>query len=203
MSTATEVALRVSWRVRDDGQDEVDAAGYLAFLNDAVEDLAAAGWVLPLAEDTATQVASTYEYTVPDDFVYVKEIRLEHATTAGLYDTLVPYWAWTMAYVSGSTPKVRLNSRYFSPTADKKVLFVGQKRQSALAGGGTVPPGILPVIRDRAVSYAAAHLAQGASELGRWRQQLAEFYWKTTENTMLTAPEEYRIAPGSVGVPGR
>ncbi len=123
MANATALAARVSWRIHDGGQEEVSGTNMLNFLNDAVEDLAGAGWVLPLAEATITQAATTYTYAVPASFAYVKELRAEDASTANLYNLVIPYWAWSVSYDTDA--KIRLDSRWFTPSAGKKILVTG------------------------------------------------------------------------------
>ncbi len=202
MTTATTLATRISFRVHDSGQEEISAANMLAFLNDAVEDLAGAGWVLPLSEATITQAASTYIYTVPASFVYIKEVRKEDATTASLYNELVPYWSWSLGQ-GASDAQLRLDSRWFTPTANKKLLVIGQKRIASYAGGDTIPAGCLAFIRERATSYAAAFVAGGVSEYAAQRRELAQIAFNISEQMLVNIPDEFRIAPGSKPVPGR
>jgi hypothetical protein len=201
MTTATALAARISWRVHDGGQEEIIAANMLNFLNDAVEDLAGAGWVLPLAEATITQATATYTYAIPASFVYVKELRKEDATTASLYNELVPYWAWTISYDTDA--KVRLDSRWFTPTAAKKILVLGQKRIASLAGSDVVPAGCLAFIRERGTAYAAAYVAGGISEYSAQRRELAQIAFNISEQMLVNIPDEFKVESGSRSVPGR
>lgn len=203
MTTATQVADRIAYRVHDKDEAELTAADYLTFLNDAVEDLSAAGWALPLSEATITMVAADYEYDVPATFAYIWQLRKEDADTAGLYDEIIPFWKWTCAYDSNGNPVVRLDSRWFTPVADKKILVMGQQRVTAYAGAGTVEPGAIGFLRERGVAYAAAYLAGGVSEYAQQRRELAEIAFRNSEVMLQNMPEEFRIIPGSRPVPGR
>lgn len=200
MSTATEVAARIAYRVHDSGQEEVNAAGYLSFLNDAVEDLSAAGWLLPLAEAEVSQVASAYEFDVPASFAYISEVRLEGAS--GVYDQVVPYYAWSIS-LDSADPVVRIDSRRFTPVATKKYLVIGQKRPVAYAGGTSIESGLVGFLRERGVSYAAAYVAGGNSEYAAQRRELAEIAFRNSELMLQNTPEEFRIIPGSRPVPTR
>jgi hypothetical protein len=202
MTTATALAARISWRIHDGNQEEISAANMLSFLNDAIEDLAGAGWVLPLAEATIAQVAATYIYTVPASFVYIKELRKEDATTASLYNELIPYWAWQISQ-GASDAQIRLDSRWFTPTAGKNILVIGQKRIAALGGSDTVPAGCLGFIRERATAYAAAYVAGGVSEYAAQRRELAQIAFNISEQMLVNIPDEFKIAAGSRPVPGR
>lgn len=200
MSTATQIAARIAYRVHDSGQEEVDAAGYLSFLNDAVEDLNAAGWLLPIAEAEVAQTASTYEFNIPASFAYIKEVRLEGAS--GVYDQVIPYWAWDTT-LADSTPVVRIDSRRVTPDATKKYLVIGQKRPAAYVGATTIESGLVGFLRERGVSYAAAYVAGGNSEYAAQRRELAEIAFRNSELMLQNTPEEFRVIPGSRPVPTR
>jgi hypothetical protein len=202
MSTATELGLRIAAHVRDASQAELTGVQYLGFINDAVVDLNAVGWLLPLSEDNVAQVAATFEYTVPASFAYVKEIRLESVTTANFYDEVLPDYAWTIAFMA-ATPKIRLDSRVYTPAAGKKLLVIGQKRAPSLAGSDTITAGLESFLRERAIAYTAINLSIGDSEYARLRQAIAKFAWEASEQMVVDMPEEFRIVPGSRPVPGR
>jgi hypothetical protein len=201
--TGNGLAARVAARVNDAAYAELLQASYLAYLNDAIQDLNIAGWVLPLEEATVTQAAATFEYAVPATFAYIKEIRLEDVTTASLYDQEVPYWGWMIAYTGTATPKIRLNSLWFTPVVNKKILVVGQKRPTSLTAEGTVPSGLEAYLRERATAYAAAYLAAGISDLAQQRRDIADVALKSSETMTIEKPYEFRIEPGSRPVPGR
>ena len=200
MSTATQVAARIAYRVHDSGQEEVDADGYLSFLNDAVEDLNAAGWLLPIAEAEVSQTTGTYEFNIPANFAYIKEVRMEGATD--IFDQVIPYWAWDTS-LANATPVVRVDSRRVTPTTTKKYLVIGQKRPVAYAGATAIESGLVGFLRERGTSYAAAYLAGGGSEYAAQRRELAEIAFRNSELMLQNTPEEFRIIPGSRPVPTR
>ncbi len=206
MATAGTLAAEVAVICHDSGYLEgptATQADYLGFLNNAVEDWSNAGGLLPLAEATITQVAATFEYTIPADFVYISEIRLEDVTVANLFDRRVPYNLWSIAYAAGSTAKIRLDSRWFTPVADKKILVVGQKRQAAFALGDTVPAGLWAFLRERGIYHAARYLMAGGGNLAGHRKDAAELALKLSEAMLSEMPVEFRIVPGARPVPGR
>jgi len=199
VSTGTEVAARVAFRCFDSAYAELTAVNYLSFLNDAVADLLVAGWVLPLEEDESlTQAAATYSYTIPATFAYVSEVRME----GGAYDESVPKWQWRLGY-DGANPVLVFDSRWWTPVANKHIKIVGQQRLAAYAGGTTVHAGVEAFVRERAVSYACAHLASGTSALAKFRQRLAAFYWQTSETLLTHQPDQHKVVPGSKSVPTR
>lgn len=200
MSTATEVAARIAYRVHDSGQEEVDAAGYLSFLNDAVEDLSAAGWLLPIAEAEVSQVTGEYEFNIPASFAYIKEVRMEGASD--IYDQVIPYWAWDTS-LADATPVVRVDSRRVTPTTTKKFLVIGQKRPTVYTGAVAVITGLVGFLRERGTSYAAAYVAAGGSEYASQRRELAEIAFRNSELMLQNTPEEFRVIPGSRPVPTR
>lgn len=206
MSTTLDVAARVAVISHDASYNEgptAAAADYIKFVNDALEDWNDGGGILPLAEATATQVAATYEYEVPAGFSYVFEVRLEDSTVAGLYDNVVPASLWSLSYMTGSVAKVRLDSRWFTPAAGKKVLIVGQKKQVPLASGDTVLAGMIAFLRERGVYHACRYLMAGGSSLATRRREAAELALKLSADMLQDIPVEFRVIPGSRPVPGR
>lgn len=202
MATATALALRIAYRCRDGSQTEALAATYLAFLNDALHDLNAAGWLIELEEDeTVPLVATTYKYDLPATFVYIEDVYVE-GTATGVYDEAVPRWKWRLGY-DGAKAVIVFDSRRFTPTATKKLKFVGQQRQADFTGAETVPSGMEAFLRERGVAYAAAHLAEGGGELRNTRLRISELAWQASELLLSHQPEEHRIKPGSRHAPGR
>ncbi len=206
MATCAEVAARVATICHDATYLEGPTAliaDYIKFVNDAVEDWNNGGGILPLAEDTVLQVAATFEYAVPAGFSYVFEVRLEDASAAGLYDTVVPYELWSMSYGVGSAAKIRLDSKWFTPIAGKKVLVVGQKKQVALVSADTVLSGMIAFVRERAIYHACRYLMAGGSTLAARREETAKLALQLSQDMLQHLPQEFRIIPGSRPVPGR
>ena len=199
MSTGNEVAGRVAFRCFDSGYAELSQANYLSFVNDALADLLAAGWVLPLEEDESlTQAAATYAYTIPATFAYISEVRMEGTA----YDESVPKWQWRLGYNAGN-PVLVFDSRWWTPVATKHIKLVGQQRLTAYGTTTTVHAGVEAFVRERAVAYACAHLASGSSALAKFRQRLAEFAWQTSESLLTHQPDQHKVVPGAKSVPTR
>jgi len=207
VATATAVALRVAFRCHDTAQTELSAANYLTFVNDAIDDLVAAGWLEPQSEDETTSMAdSTYEYNVPAGYAYVYALIEEDRTTSNLYPfgNAIPKHQWRIALDADGDAEFTFDSDLWRPTDGKKIKVIGQKRPSAnLAGATSVVAGMESFIRERATHYAAAHLAGGRSELSTSRERLSETAWRNSEMMLAQHPTEFRVRPGSVYVPGR
>lgn len=204
MATATELGVRIAYRVHDKDQAEIDAAGYLAFLNDAVFDLIAHGWLQPIDEDVSlTIVASTYEYSVPADFAYVAELREESDTSPSTYDIVVPDMEWRIGMLATATPKFVLNSFLWHPRVGKKFKVIGQKRPTVYTGSDTVRGGEEAFLIERGVAYAGAYLGEGTSEYAQRRARQSEIALQTSEAMTAFHPMEFRVFPSSRHVPGR
>jgi len=206
MATCLEVSARVATICHDATYLEgptAAAADYIKFVNDAVEDWNNGGGILPLAEDSVLQAATTFDYTVPAGFSYIFEVRLEDETTAGLYDKVVPYELWSLSYAVGSTAKIRLDSRWFTPVVGKKILVIGQKKQVALASGDTVLAGMIAFVRERGIYHACRYLMAGGSNLATRREDTAKLALQLSQDMLQHLPQEFRIIPGSRPVPGR
>ena len=205
MATATALALRVSYRVHDKDQAEISAADYLTFVNDAIDDLVAAGWLERQSEDvTTSMVTDTFDYSVPSGFAYVQFLIEEDANEAGKYPG--PKTAdhlWWIGLVSG-TPTFHFDSNLWFPTNGKKIKIVGQKRPTqSIAGSATIVSGMEAFIRERATHYAAGYLAAGVSELSQWRKDLSEISYRNSEKMLAYHPQEFRVRVGSRVVPTR
>jgi len=205
MATATALALRVSYRVHDRTQAELSAADMLTFLNDAVDDLVAADWLEPLAEDeTTTMATDTYEYDVPASFAFIRMILQEDENTAGLYQYVIPRHQYRIALDAAGDPEFHFIKDLWVPVANKKIKVVGQKRPTqGLTGASTIVAGMESFIRERATHYAAGYLAAGTGELAAHRKQLAEVAYRNSEKMLSYHPQEFRIRPDSINVPGR
>lgn len=205
MTTATALALRVSYRVHDKTQTEISAADMLTFLNDAIDDLVAAGWLEPQTEDETTVMAdSTYEYDVPAGFAFIEQIIQEDDSYADRYNYVIPDLQWRIALDATADAEIHFDSTLWAPVADKKIKIVGQKRPSqSVAGGATIVAGMEGFIRERATHYAAAFLAAGGSELQQQRKELSEIAYRNSERMLAQHPMEFRCRPSSRHVPGR
>jgi hypothetical protein len=168
----TAMRQRVALRCNDPLQKILGDTEYAGCTNDAIQDLAACGWLLPIEEDeTTTLVANTYEYEVPAGFAYIRELRYEDdSTTPSTYDYVVPFEQWRAAYNGagddGPVSQIIFDSRLFDGTSGDHIKVVGQKRPVELAiafdeedGDWVITPGMEPFIRERAIAYAARTMA--------------------------------------------
>lgn len=196
----------VALRIHDPDKNELTDAQLGTLVNQAIDDLTAAGIVLPLAEDESLTIASgTSTYNVPAGFAYIRELRLESTAGNGEYPNAVHPSLWRLTIETGSTPIIYFDENEFDDaTEDGKALkVIGQKRVAQLAGSETVPPGLEGFIRERAIAYAAEFVAGGQSELAQQRRRLSEVAWARSNEILATVPREYRPLPDSKRVPER
>lgn len=202
MGTATALGLQIARRVRDASQREITAAGYLDFINQAIEDLIGAGWLQPQSEDTSLTLADgDFDYTIPSGFAYIRRLVVEDSNGDYPLENEIPKGQW---YITAGA------LIYFYPDiADmiidgRKLKIIGQKRPTGdLAGTATIVAGMLSFIRERATGYAWEFLAGGVSELGQTRLRLAEAQWQKSERLLAQHPMEFRVRVDSVYVEGR
>jgi len=153
---------RVAMAAQDPLMRQLDDAQYGEMINLAVQDLGAAGWLLPIVEDESIVfVANTYEYNVPADFAYIRSLRYEDDTvTPSTYDYEIPKMHWRLAYIAADTPAIVFDSRLYTFTAGDHLKVVGQKRPTEYTSDSdTIEAGMESFIRERAIAYTARTLA--------------------------------------------
>lgn len=208
MATGTSVALRVAARLGDATQAELTAAQYLAFVNDAIDDLAGAGWLEPQTEDESLSLsASTYEYDVPAGFAYIRTIYV--ADSDGTYpaDHEVPQHQYRLILDASADPEIHfLKDRFDLLISGRALKLIGQKRPTQdIAGGATIVSGMEAFIRERAIAYAGDALSAmaAAGDLAPYRAEIAKQAWAKSEQMLARHPQEFRVKPNSRHVPGR
>lgn len=150
---------------------------YGQFVNAAIQDLAACGWLLPLEDDESIiLVSTTYAYAVPAGFAYIRELRYEdNSVSPSVYDMVVPFEQWRLTYDGTAAAYIAFDSRLFRFTADDHIKVVGQKRPSELSSDSTaLTAGMEPFIRERAISYAARTQSMLLPERGTEQVQAME-----------------------------
>lgn len=194
----------VALRCHDTGT-ELSSTNYGVLINQAVDDLAAEGIVLPLAEDESLAfAATTWAYSVPATFAYIKELREESAVGGGKYPNVIHPSLWRLTIETGTTPIIQFDTtEYTLPTATTKLKVIGQQRVAQLTGTDTVPPALASFIRERTIAYAANILGSSTSGLSAWRQALAEQCWVRSLDILRRLPREYRPLPDAKRVPER
>jgi len=203
MTTFANLQAAVALRCHDSGSLELTAAQYGILINQAIDDLAAEQIVSPLAEDESTIIAAVWDYSVPADFAYIKELRQESAVGSGKYPNVIHPSLWRLAYETGTTAVIKFDENEFTLVAGVKIKVIGQKRVAQLAGVEVAEPGLESFIRERAIGYAADILAGGVSELSAWRRALVQEAWARSNLIMQRIPREWRPLPDSKRVPGR
>lgn len=204
MSTFANIKTAIALRCHDTGT-ELSDTNYGLLVNQAVDDLAAEGIVLPLAEDESLAfAATTWAYSVPASFAYIKELREENAVGGGKYPNVIHPTLWRLTIETATTPIIQFDTtEYTLPTATIKLKVIGQKRVPQLAGTEVAPPGLESFIRERALSYACDILAGSSSQLSAWRRGLAEQSWGRSLDMLRRFPRQYRPWPDSQCVPER
>jgi len=155
------IRKRVALAVQDPLCALLSDAIYGYFVNDAIDDLKAAGWLLPLAEDESTTMATnTYEYDVPASFAFIYQLWEEDDGTPTTYSAPVPDLHWRMSLDASSDPEFHFDPILWSPRSGKTIKVVGQQRPAALSEDeDDLEGGMEPFIRERSVYYAARTLA--------------------------------------------
>lgn len=211
-----ELKRRVATSAHDPQMSIISEALYEQFIDDSVDDLKSSGWLVPIEEDESIEmVADDYEYDVPSDFAYIKEIWQESFSTADLYSELLDQHTYRLGY-NGSTPAIIFKPSYWSPTAGKKLKIVGQRRPPKYtADSDTVEDGFVGFLRMRATAYAMLHLGAvpveegGLDELERriaianTRIATANVMMAESERRLARHPMEFRVRSSSKHVPTR
>lgn len=203
--TGNDIAARVAMRLRDSGYNELSQSDYFAFVQDAYDDLMAAGWLDVCEEDDSTTMQTeVYEYAVPANFAFIYELREEDDGTPTTYSIVVPAFHYRIGLGAAGDAKFVFEPTLWSPRDGKTIKVIGQKRPTKPSDGlASITAGYEPFLRERAISYAGVHLAQGSSALAKWRERVAEVAWARSETYLGRHPMEFRVRPGSKYVPGR
>jgi hypothetical protein len=90
-------------------------------------------------DDSITVItSSTYEYSIPDGFVYISEVIMEQDTSGRFsdsLDTIDPiYWR----ILPGTPPKLLFDSNYVSLTAGRKLRLIGQQAAPELTSDADI-----------------------------------------------------------------
>lgn len=190
-------------QVSDSDFKEFDKGKWLMCLNAASQDARNSGWLRHIDDDTSiTIAASTYTYTVPDDFAYIYELRMEDTQNGtSAYTRQIPFLHWN---IHTQTNPVFFFNTITSLEVGKHIMVVGQGRPTIYTDlNQTVDAGFESFLRERTVAYACQILGGGISELSKWRQVLAGMKMNSSEVFLRRHPQEFRVMPGSVVVPGR
>lgn len=210
MATVRDLVDSIQFQLRAGDPVEITIAQLQTFINDAVYDARRSGQLIVLEDDESLTFASnTYEYTVPDGFAYVSELRVENtATSVSTWDEVVPFHFWEIR-LDSSVPKIYLH-RGFSIPSGKLMKVIGQKRPAIYSSGSTglaetVDLGFESFLRERAMAFALRFQATASPtlEIDRTRLALADRAMSYSEALLARHPMENRVTPNAVYVPGR
>ncbi len=200
MSTIQNIQDGVALRARDTALAEITSAQIIQLINDAARDAASRGWLIPLSDNTSlTYVTSTYTYTVPASFAYIRDLLDD--------DALINRWNWDMRLISSNPTIVFQGEASDIRIANSSVItVVGYKKpkDDYSAVGDTVDAGIEAFLRERALVYTLDFMTAGTSELDRLRERARERAARDAETMLLDRQEvEKRLVPILRQVPGR
>lgn len=183
---------------------EISEAHWLSFIRSASMDGRNAGWYIDVEDDESlTVAASDYDYTVPQHFAYLDRILIEETINGtSVYVREVPRSHWTVR-LNGGVPVIEF-STVTELTVDKKLKLIGQKRPTLYTSADQpVDSGMESFLRERALYFAFRYTGAGLSELARWRQQMSVQSHQSSEAFLMRHPQEFRMHPSAILVPGR
>ena len=156
-------------------------------------------------DNARTLVADTYEYNVPAGYAYIRYMVV--ADSEGDYPDMnkIPNFAWRLALDDTDDPEIIFSKDIFDLLiAGRTVKIVGQKRPSQLiTDDDSIVAGMESFVRERAIAYAGEALAATTDALAQPRLQAAQQAWARSEAMLARHPQEFRVKPSSVLVPGR
>ena len=200
----SEIRDEVALHLHDVDKAEISDANLLVMLNTAVRDARNSGWLIRLEDNESLEVAaSTWEYSVPASFAYVEKLLLEEDISGtSVYIKQIPSAHWEVR-LNGSVPVFTFKSDEFLVTG-QNLKVVGQQRPTLYTvASETIDPGMESFLRERMLFYAFRYTGAGLSELARWRQSMATMAYQTSEGFLRRHPQEFRMLPSAVEVPGR
>lgn len=190
--------------VHDPSYAEITKAIWLVFLRSASLDARNMGWLVPHEDDESILIAaSTYEYTVPQEFAYIDSLLIEETVNGSAqYIERVPENYWEIR-LNGGVPV--LNFATISHlSVGKHIKVVGQKRPTVYTSADEpIDPGMESFLRERALYFAFRYVGAGSSELAGWRRTMSSQSFQTSEAILRRHPQEFRMNPNAVVVPGR
>lgn len=199
-----ELREELSLHAHDPSFNEITKSQWMLFMRSASFDARNAGWLVHLENDESITLSSTaWEYEVPDGFSYISKIYLQETVNdTDVYVFEIPRSHWEPR-LNGSTPVISFVTRNLLET-DKKIKIVGQGRPNLLVSeNDTIDLGMESFIRERTLYFAFRYLGAGLSELARWRQQMSQQAWQSSELFLQQHPQEFRVEPDSRLVLGR
>lgn len=202
MTTLQSLIEDGGMHVHDPQFTELTRAEWLVFARSASQAAQSSGWLLYLQDDESISlVSNTYEYAVPANFAYIYNLEVESSTT-GVYIDSVPRSHWEIRIDSG-VPNFKFETITLL-TNGRHLRITGQKRPTIYSGlSDTVDNQMEGYVMERMLFYAFRYLANGQSDLARWRQQMSQQSWQISEAMLRAHPQEFRVMPSGILVKGR
>lgn len=188
--------------VHDEDFIELRREHWLRFVASASRDIRNAGHLLPAEDDESiTIVNNQWEYPIPAGFAYIYDLYIPQSVNGiNVYDPIPR--TWTVRLNDGK-PMIIFSDRSFM-TPNRPLKVVGQRRPTIYSDENeTIDPGMESYLRERVLYFAFRYLGVGLSDLSRWRQQMAIQAHQSSEQMMGYHPQEFRVLPSSIAVPGR
>lgn len=181
---------------------ELTRAEWLVFARSASQAAQSSGWLLYSEDDESlTAAANTYEYSVPSGFAYIYNLEIE-SSSSGVYIDSVPRSHWEIR-INGAVPVFKFDTISLL-TDGRKIKVTGQKRPTIYSDlSNTVDNQMEGYVMERMLFYGFRYLANGQSDLARWRQQMSQQSWQISEAMLRAHPQEFRVMPSAVYVKGR
>ena len=201
----SELVTEVALHCHDEGNAELSAANLFIMVNSAARDARhTAGWLIRLEDDETLEAAENdWEYDVPASFAYIEKLLIEETVnSSSVYTTEIPRHTYEVR-LNGGVPVFAFSSLQFLQPG-KNIKVIGQKRATIYtATSNTIDPGMESFLRERTLYFAFRYMAAGLSELAAWRRQMSIQCWQTSEAFLRRHPQEFRMMPSAIEVPGR
>ena len=203
MTTVAQMQTQLALRLHDVANAEISAVQLITFINIAVADVTNAGWLIYLEEDESlTEAAHTYTFTVPSNIAYISRILRQNRST-NTYDYEIDRNAWRLG-LDGGVATLFFDETRYVPDAGAKLKLVGQKRPATYTTGtDPIDLGLDAVLREGTLFYAFQFVAAGRSEYAAWRQSETTLAYQRFQQLLSMAPQQFRMKPNSKYVPGR
>ena len=200
----SDLITEIRMHVHDTNAGEISATNALIMVQSAARDARSNGWLIHTEDDESiTCAANDWSYDVPMDFAYVQGLLIEEISNgSSIYVTGIPRSHWDIR-LNGGQAVFEFNTLQYVE-AGKKIKVIGQKRPTIYANvNEEIDPGMESFLRERVLFFAFRYTGAGISELAKWRQGMANVSWQISEAFLKRHPQEFRVWPSALLVPGR
>lgn len=203
--TIKELKDEISQHLQDPSNRLLNRDSILEFINSAAWDAANQDWLISIEEDESlTLVADTYDYTVPSGFAYIDEVWIADSSGAYLEDNMAKYHEWWLV-LDGAATVLRFSQTFFTIPGAYAIKLVGQARPTAEYSSDSteIDAGLESFIRERAVAYAARHLARHGGDHAARYAALEQEALTFSDNFLQHQGERFQPKHYGRMVPGR